>query len=171
MDGYGWMWMDMDGYGWIEYAWIWFGPIGPRHPFLQVLLALGFFVPHEGELVIAWQGGRMRPLHAYVRGGSGFSSNKHGLMLAKVLWKLKRQQQGLALVTKGVAFLLARQCELLVWWWHLLRQSIWQHTVCHLEFKDMCTDMFTIQLIMVATPEISWNIYLFRGQRLENCEG
>ena len=26
------------------------------------------------------------------------------------------------------AFLLARQCELLVWWWHLLRQSIRQHT-------------------------------------------
>jgi len=40
----GWIWMDMDGSS-LESL--------PRHPFLQVLLALGFFVPHEGELVIA----------------------------------------------------------------------------------------------------------------------
>lgn len=28
--------------------------VGPRHPFLQVLLALGFLEPHEGELIIAF---------------------------------------------------------------------------------------------------------------------
>lgn len=91
MDGCGWIWMDMDGLNMLESG---LDPFGPRHPFLQVLLALGFFVPHEGELVIAWQGGRMRPLHAYVRGGSGFSSNKHGLMLAQSIVKTQETTAG-----------------------------------------------------------------------------